>query len=105
MFGENSLLERIGEQSFSQSGLREFTAPAALRVIGRAAFHLCRELRTVALDEALEEVGAKCFAGTQIESVRVPKLVRELPTDVFLDCVNLATVEFAENSCLRRVGT
>ena len=105
VFGGNSLLERIGEQAFSQSGLRKFVAPAALRVIGRAAFHLCRELRTVALDEALEKVGQKCFAGTQIESVRVQKLVRELPTDVFLDCVNLTTVEFAENSCLRRVGT
>lgn len=105
VFSDNSLLERIGEQVFSQSGLREFVAPAALRVIGRAAFHLCRELRAVALDEALEKVGPKCFAGTRIESVRVPKLVEELPTDAFLGCADLARVEFAEDSCLRRVGT
>lgn len=104
VFGDNSLLERVGSSAFAQSGLCAFAAPAGLKSIGRAAFHGCKRLEQVSLDGALEEVGPKCFAGTRIRSIAIPELVTELPEDTFLGCTALTTVEFAENSRLWRVG-
>ena len=52
-----SSLEFIGIGAFRDSGLREFRAPASLATVSQCAFYGCRDLKSVVLNEGLQNLG------------------------------------------------
>ena len=56
-FVEGSQLERIGENCFYGTAIKEFRAPQSLREVGSGAFAGCKGLERVALNEGLEKLG------------------------------------------------
>ena len=50
-------LEKIGLEAFHKSGVECITLPQSLRVLAQAAFAMCKNLKTVVLNEGLETLG------------------------------------------------
>ena len=57
MLAEGSLLEKVGENCFYGTAIKEFRAPQSLREVGSGAFAGCKGLERVALNEGLERLG------------------------------------------------
>lgn len=71
------------------------------------AFAKCARLRSVTLNEGLEQLGAminitgdeasgKVFMESGLESVRIPSTLKVIEQNTFADCEHLKTVDFAE---------
>lgn len=50
--------------------------PRTLKRIEYGAFENCESLRSIDLPEGLEYVGEMCFAGSSLESVRLPPAMK-----------------------------
>ena len=71
-------LEVIGDYACSKTGIRTFTAPSALRVIGERAFFACAQLEKVVLNAGLVSIGENAFTDTAIRELFVPASVEEI---------------------------
>ena len=100
-FEPNSRLERIGDHTFANTALKEFTAPGSLKVIGSGAFMNCKSLKTVRLNEGLEEIWGwnsddGAFQGSGLETIYLPSTLRRLRKETFRDCESLRKVCLAD---------
>lgn len=82
-------LTDIGEYTFSESGLTSLTIPAAVTIVRRRAFAVCRDLRevTVAGDT---ELTYEVFARSGVETLRLGK--GKLVSSTFEGCDRLTAV-------------
>ena len=77
-FASDSVLETIGNYSFSSSGLTAITMPSSVKLIDRYAFQYCSSLATVTFpsNSVLETIGSYAFFGTALTAITVPSTVK-----------------------------
>ena len=64
--------------AFSDTGVRRFVAPAALRTIGEKAFMHCHALESVSLGDRLEHIGDSAFEGSSISELAIPASIQSI---------------------------
>lgn len=75
-FAEKSKLTSIGYQAFRGCKvLDNVVLPDSLKVLGEQVFHTCSSLKSLTLNEGLLEIGGSAFAGTIIQTFRLPDSV------------------------------
>lgn len=112
-------LEQIGPSAFEDCSLEDLVCPKTLNYIGENAFKYCGELRTVDLNEGLQEIpdgafyncsdltnitipesvvkiGKYAFYNASIESVRFGSNLKEIDRSAFEDCDSLKKIIFNE---------
>ena len=72
--------------------------------LGRPLWEL-RELREIVVPDETKKIENYWFQDSSVESVKVPKNVREIGVDAFYKCKNLRTMTFALGSQLEKIGT
>ena len=51
----------------------------------------------------MKEIGTKCFSGSGIEEIEIPKTLRVIGTDVFKQCTNLSAIR-VDDACECRLS-
>lgn len=83
-FAEDAHLERICAGAFSETGLETFQAPASLKTIEEEAFYLCPDLTDVRLNDSLETLGDRCFWGTGVRALALPRGLESTGVENFI---------------------
>lgn len=96
----------IGKEAFKNKAMVTLILPDTVKTINQGAFYHCRNLRNVELSDTLEVMHHGAFEGTAIDSIVIPKTLRQCTTTYdnldysyngpFNDCANLATVIFED---------
>lgn len=86
----------IGDDAFSESQL-EGVSFANVTLIGNRAFKNCVVLSTAELELSTEQVGAECFSGTKIQSVKFGSRLRRIGYGAFYNCRSLTSIAFESN--------
>lgn len=102
-FCEGSKLETIRNDCFRDSGLIEISTPPTVRCIGSGAFHGCKSLACVTLNDGLETLG-ECFKlfssgpfrESAVHSVLLPSTLKKIGDYSFCNCKNLRAISFPE---------
>ncbi|GMI21151.1 hypothetical protein TeGR_g6172 [Tetraparma gracilis] len=93
-FLEGSAITTVRDYAFQDSGITTLQWMEGVRIIGRAAFADCGELRTIE-GLACEEMGVACFAWcTLLQSMKGwPASMTVIPSGTFRDCTGMTTVD------------
>lgn len=73
----------VDDNVFEGSALESVKRPRTLRTLGSRTFYVCERLTVVKLPEALESVGARCFAHSGLQAVEIPVGVAEIQKFAF----------------------
>ena len=68
--------------------------PSTLKTIGDSAFEGCYDLKKVKMSDGLERIGDRCFYGSGITELIIPKSVTEMGERVFQMCAALKRISF-----------
>ncbi len=75
----------IKENAFSgNNNIVSVRIPGSVKVIGEYAFSSCNKLKKVDLDEGVETIEDWAFISSPIESIDLPKSIRNIGTNAFL---------------------
>lgn len=74
------------------TNLREVYFEDGVELVGDGIFFGCSNLKTVRLSETTNQIDAYAFFGTGIETITIPKTVRNFHIGTFYNCTNLKTV-------------
>lgn len=86
-------LQRIGENAFDGSGIKEMVMPDTVTSVGFWAFQDCRALSRVKLSKALVNLSYGTFSGCgSLEEIEIPKEVSTISSDAFSKCDNLKRI-------------
>ena len=99
-FEENSKLNRMEDDSCSDSHIVSINIPNSVTKIGEQVFSNCPMLSSVTFENAsqLKEIGAQAFVNaTSLNKIIIPSEVEELKMGLFNGCSKLSSVDF-ENS-------
>ncbi len=87
-------ISSIGSYAFSQTGIKEFKAPASLASLGAYAFYDCTSLSKVTLNSGLVSIGSSAFSScTGLTEVVIPGSIKNIPSSCFLECFALQKVD------------
>jgi hypothetical protein len=73
------------------------TLPAGLRIIGKEAFLNTAGIRNVVVPEGVQEIGARAFVGSSVQTIMLPESLTAIAEDAFDGVANL-TITGAEGS-------
>ncbi len=76
--------------------LEKIALPNGIECIGASAFEQCKRLKEIDLPDTIVELGSKCFYGSGLINVKIPKGVSIIKTCLFYDCEKLENVEMHE---------
>lgn len=97
--------DRIADGAFSnenaQSVLENVNLPKDLTLIGKNAFQNCNHIKSIELNEGLENIGEKAFYGTSLESVKFPSSLKIINDCAFANC-HIYNLKF--NAGLKYIG-
>lgn len=97
--------DRIADGAFSnenaQSVLENVNLPKGLTLIGKNAFQNCNHIKSIELNEGLENIGEKAFYGTSLESVKFPSSLKIINDCAFANC-HIYNLKF--NAGLKYIG-
>lgn len=97
--------DRIADGAFSnenkQSVLENVNLPKDLTLIGKNAFQGCNYIKSIELNEGLENIGEKAFYGTSLESVKFPSSLKIINDCAFANC-HIYNLKF--NAGLKYIG-
>ncbi|MDR1088986.1 MAG: leucine-rich repeat protein [Coriobacteriales bacterium] len=118
----------IGSSAFSESGLIEFLIPRSLRTLGNNAFSRCGSLNYVGFESncviaelpsmgfayctalegiefpaSLRSIETYCFWYSGLTSVSIPATLTYLGSAVFMQCLQLAQVDFDASSQMMNI--
>ena len=82
---------------------QEYAVPDGTRVIGKAAFYMCRTLEKIALPDTVYTIEEEAFAGSdQISSVTLGEGVENIDNSAFRGCEALTEINLPQS--LRMIG-
>ena len=77
----------------------EFSVPEGIEVIGKKAFHKCKELKRIVLPSTLRIIEEKAFEGCSgLASVTIPDGVTTIGDGAFLVCYSLTNITVDSNN-------
>ena len=66
--------------------------------LGQEAFHLCYDVKHIALSEGIISLGADCFSNSQqLESIRLPETLLKIGNSAFENCLALNSIIIPSN--------
>ena len=82
--------DRIADGAFSnesrQSVLENVNLPKGLTLIGKNAFQDCKNIKSIELNEGLENIGKKAFMGTSLTALKFPSTLQIIHDEAFRNC-------------------
>lgn len=97
--------DRIADGAFSnenkQSVLENVNLPKGLTLIGKNAFQNCNYIKSIKLNEGLENIGESAFSGTTLETVKFPSSLKIINDCAFANC-HIYNLKF--NAGLKYIG-
>ena len=97
--------DRIADGAFSneskQSVLENVNLPKGLTLIGKNAFQDCNNIKSIELNEGLENIGDSAFWGTTLETVKFPSSLKIINDCAFANC-HIYNLKF--NAGLKYIG-
>lgn len=70
-------LKYINDYAFYNTQITELDVPGSVKIIAKGAFSLCNKLKTVKLNEGVEELESMCFSGCEmIHDISLPDSLR-----------------------------
>lgn len=97
--------DRIANGAFSnenkQSVLENVNLPKGLTLIGKNAFQNCNYIKSIELNDGLENIGESAFSGTTLESVKFPSSLKIINDCAFANC-HIYNLKF--NAGLKYIG-
>lgn len=97
--------DRIADGAFSnasrQSVLENVNLPNGLTLIGKNAFQDCNQIKSIELNEGLENIGESAFSGTTLETVKFPSSLKIINDCAFANC-HIYNLKF--NAGLKYIG-
>lgn len=97
--------DRIADGAFSnesgQSVLENVNLPQGLTLIGKNAFQDCKNIKSIVLNEGLENIGDSAFWGTTLETVKFPSSLKIINDCAFANC-HIYNLKF--NAGLKYIG-
>lgn len=72
-------LKYINDYAFYNTQITELDVPGSVKIIAKGAFSLCDKLKTVKLNEGVEELEAACFSGCEmLHDISLPDSLRTI---------------------------
>lgn len=72
-------LKYINDYAFYKTPITELDIPGSVKIVTRGAFSLCDKLKTVKLNEGVEELEATCFSGCEmLHDISLPDSLRTI---------------------------
>ena len=97
--------DRIADGAFSnenkQSVLENVNLPQGLTLIGKNAFQNCNYIKSIELNEGLENIGESAFFGTTLGTVKFPSSLKIINDCAFANC-HIYNLKF--NAGLKYIG-
>lgn len=97
--------DRIENGAFSNenglSVLENVNLPKGLTLIGKNAFQDCKNIKSIELNEGLENIGESAFSGTTLETVKFPSSLKIINDCAFANC-HIYNLKF--NAGLKYIG-
>ena len=91
-------LKYINDFAFYNTQITELDIPGSVKIVTRGAFQFCDELKTVKLNEGVEELEATCFAGCEmLHDISLPDSLRTIGESVIIGWNNIETIRIPKN--------
>ena len=99
IFQDESALEKLGNDCFRESGLKDFTVPKFVEMVGERAFQDCTALQVISFcaDSQLKVIGVDAFRASGLVSFTTPESLRLLAQGAFFACKRLKCVELNDD--------
>ncbi len=98
-FAEGSILYEIEKNAFSDNqALVSIVLPPSLKILGFSAFFNCTALKSLTLNEGLEEIGSTAVRQTSIETLHLPSTYNPSEDAYFWNSDKLTTITVAEEN-------
>ena len=105
LFLEGARVSRDVAVLFRGSATKTYAFPRTVVKVAQQAFNDIKELRSVRLNEGLEELGNNCFTDTGIRRLVLPSSVRSIDDDAFVRCANLRYADLRAARSVRELGS
>lgn len=97
-------VEKIGDNAFSESLIRNVTIPKTVTEIGKNAFADCSYLGKIILPQSVEKIGSAAFAGcVKLFRVYLPEQLRIIESQAFTNCDNLSHINLPDS--VKKIGS
>ncbi|MBQ8731727.1 MAG: leucine-rich repeat domain-containing protein [Oscillospiraceae bacterium] len=74
-----------------------YEIPSSVKIIGKAAFQNCRNMKSVTLPAGITEIGSSAFSNCMsLESIALPSELKTIPNNVFSHCISLEEIIIPE---------
>ena len=91
--GVEYIVDSLGGNCFSGSGLTSITIPSSVTSLGEACFSLCSGLTSITIPSSVTSLGDLCFFGcSSLTSITIPSSVTSLGAACFSACVSLTSI-------------
>ena len=91
-------LESIGEECFSNTGLKGIVIPDSVKQIGAKAFFGCHSRETAVLPAGLEEIPQSLFYGCKkLSETTIPDTVTKIGASAFYSCESLPGIAIPDS--------
>lgn len=84
----------IGPWACNEGKITSITIPGSVKLIDEYAFSDCKNLKTVSLEDGIEEIKMSAFARSGITEITIPASVKKMGADTFSGCASLTKVVF-----------
>ena len=101
---DNKQVCLIKENAFSgNNNIMSVKIPGSVKVIGEYAFSSCNKLKKVDLDEGVETIEDWAFISSPIETIDLPRSIRNIGTNAFLGTPIRKSIEdFVNHSNMKK---
>ncbi|MCI5582324.1 MAG: leucine-rich repeat domain-containing protein, partial [Anaeroplasma sp.] len=107
-FAENSKLQYIGMNAFSDTGIVNITIPSSVTTIDQYPFYGCKKLEILSFEDGIEITSLSNMlndSNVKVKEIKIPKNVVELEYSLFSGLYNLEAVVFESGSKLEKISS
>ena len=87
-----SLIKNNKLFAFAGAGLKSYTIPEGVKILGGEAFAGYQDLEHVTIPNSVTEIGYLCFCQSGIKDITIPETVTYIGSSAFESCLGLKTV-------------